>query len=363
MKKGTSKLYWYGVSGEVLVETDTAGNNPTEYVFFNGQRIARRDPNGTVYYYFEDHLGTSRVMVQAGQNTACYDADFYPYGGERVITNSCAQNYKFTGKERDTESGNDYFGARYYASNLGRFLSVDPSMESVVLRKPQTWNRYSYTVNNPLRYIDPTGELWVPSPSGGGAYTWVDKCSEGQTCYVTAAMAVDGTVRIYGSKSAEDIKNYEANKEGYVDLSEVAKHPDAAFEFKSGVDASYLSLEAASGFFNLTAHYASQYSGDDKIFATQAGTADGSDTAASKEHDSGRSIDVRYMDTAGKAVQGEKAIGSADPQRVQTLIDAAYSRGFTRVFTGSKSLTNATYDKTGKHASHLHLGRERPPNK
>jgi hypothetical protein len=43
-----------------------------------------------------------------------YDADFYPYGGERVVTNSCPQNYKFTGKERDGETQNDSFGARYY---------------------------------------------------------------------------------------------------------------------------------------------------------------------------------------------------------------------------------------------------------
>jgi len=83
VKKGTTKLYWYGVSGAVLVETDTAGNNPTEYVFFNGKRIARRDPSGTVYYYFEDHLGTSRVVVQAGQNAAYHESDFYPYAGGR----------------------------------------------------------------------------------------------------------------------------------------------------------------------------------------------------------------------------------------------------------------------------------------
>ena len=42
----------------------------------------------------------------------CYDADFYPFGGERAYTNSCPQNYKFTGEERDAESGNDEFGAR-----------------------------------------------------------------------------------------------------------------------------------------------------------------------------------------------------------------------------------------------------------
>jgi len=59
--------------------------------------------------------------------TVCYDADFYPYGGERAYTNSCPSSnvYKFGGKERDTETGNDDFGARYYSNRFGRRLSAD----------------------------------------------------------------------------------------------------------------------------------------------------------------------------------------------------------------------------------------------
>jgi hypothetical protein len=89
--KSNGKLYWYGLSADAMVETDAAGNNPTEYIFFNGKRIARRDPNGTVFYYFRDHLGSSRSIVQAGQTSPCYDADYYPFGGERVITDTCPQ--------------------------------------------------------------------------------------------------------------------------------------------------------------------------------------------------------------------------------------------------------------------------------
>jgi RHS repeat-associated protein len=68
----------------------------------------------------------------------------------------------FTGKERDTESGNDYFNARYMASSMGRFLSPDPSNLSVDFWLPQTWNRYTYGLNNPLTMVDKNG-LW-PSP-------------------------------------------------------------------------------------------------------------------------------------------------------------------------------------------------------
>jgi RHS repeat-associated protein len=66
-------------------------------------------------------------------------------------------SHKFTGKERDTESGNDYFGARYYASSMGRFMSVDPAFESEILELPQTWNRYSYVYNRPTYSNDPDG--------------------------------------------------------------------------------------------------------------------------------------------------------------------------------------------------------------
>jgi RHS repeat-associated protein len=103
-----------------------------------------------------DHLGSSRVVTNA-TGTVCYEADFYPYGGERAVTTTCAQNYKFTGKERDAETGNDNFGARYYPNNLGRFLTPDPLMASGRASNPQSWNRYAYTLNNPLRFIDPNG--------------------------------------------------------------------------------------------------------------------------------------------------------------------------------------------------------------
>ena len=66
--------------------------------------------------------------------------------------------YKFTGKERDSESGLDNFGARYNASTLGRFMSPDPKQIGAHLFDPQTLNRYAYTRNNPLAYIDPDGK-------------------------------------------------------------------------------------------------------------------------------------------------------------------------------------------------------------
>jgi RHS repeat-associated protein len=71
---------------------------------------------------------------------------------------------KFTGKERDTESGNDYFGARYYSSSMGRFMSPDWSAQAepvpyAKLDDPQSLNLYAYVRNNPLVSIDPDGHF------------------------------------------------------------------------------------------------------------------------------------------------------------------------------------------------------------
>jgi RHS repeat-associated protein len=66
---------------------------------------------------------------------------------------------QFTGKERDLESGLDYFGARYYGSALGRFTSSDPKILSKQkLNDPQQWNGYAYVRNNPFQFVDPNGE-------------------------------------------------------------------------------------------------------------------------------------------------------------------------------------------------------------
>ena len=160
-----TKVYWYGSGGSILAETDNNGNATAEYIFFGGQRIAMLPSGGNAQYYVEDMLGSSRVVTtNTGVLSGVYpersrrDADFYPFGGERIYTDACDSAYKFTGKERDSESGLDNFGARYDSSSLGRFMTPDPvTMLPQRLRDPQQINLYAYARNNPLRFIDPTG--------------------------------------------------------------------------------------------------------------------------------------------------------------------------------------------------------------
>ena len=108
-------LYWYAAPG-IIAESDLSGTLKSEYVFFNGKRLARIDlPSGTVHYYLSDHLKSTSMVVSA--TVAVEDeSDYSPFGTEYVLTNSGLNHYKFTSKERDFESGLDYFGARYYSN-------------------------------------------------------------------------------------------------------------------------------------------------------------------------------------------------------------------------------------------------------
>jgi hypothetical protein len=117
----------------LFAESDPNGNLTSEYIFLNGRRIARRDVSGNhVYYLFADMLGSSNVVATSA-GALDNESQFYPYGGESVITqNLTNQKYKFEGKERDPESasiaqpqGLDNFGARFDSSATGRFMSPD----------------------------------------------------------------------------------------------------------------------------------------------------------------------------------------------------------------------------------------------
>jgi len=119
---------------------------------------------GAVEYYHSDVLGSVRaVSDQAGVVVERHD--YLPFG-EECIAGACAsdpgigvgQPKKFTGKERDSETGLDYFGARYHDPVRGRFTSPDPaSLGRRHVVKPQKWNRYSYVLNNPMKFVDPDG--------------------------------------------------------------------------------------------------------------------------------------------------------------------------------------------------------------
>src|ERR1043165_144215 len=166
---GNGTLYWAMTPG-VVAETDLAGTTKSEYIFFDGKRVARRDGatgTGGTFYYFSDHLKTASVITDpAGVIKA--ESDYYPWGGELQFVNNDSNDYKFTGKKRDLETGLDYFGARYYSNGLGRWISADWSSTPVPVPyadfgNPQSLKLYGFVGGNPASKADPDGhspEWW-----------------------------------------------------------------------------------------------------------------------------------------------------------------------------------------------------------
>lgn len=125
-----------------------------------------------------DQLGTPRMIFdQTGSLANVSRHDYLPFGedvpssfrnGIPGYSVGDGERQKFTSKERDDETGLDYFVARYYSSTQGRFTSPDPLLSSGRSIYPQSWNRYSYVMNHPLSLIDPDGMDW-------GVATWFDE--------------------------------------------------------------------------------------------------------------------------------------------------------------------------------------------
>lgn len=119
-----------------------------------------------IYYYHQDHLGGSSVVTDEDGNVAAV-YDYYPFGEtyqEIIYDPDFSNNYKYTDQEEDPETGLYYYGARYYDTGVGRFMSQDPAVYDERLfenlKDPQSLNAYSYVRNNPVKYTDPSGEEW-----------------------------------------------------------------------------------------------------------------------------------------------------------------------------------------------------------
>ncbi len=168
-------------------------------VYGAGRLLATYDTNG-LHFHLTDPLGTRRVQTDSNgvAEAACQSL---PYGDQfncfpvnnAPPTADDSTPLHFTAKERDSESGNDYFGARYYSSNMGRWLSPDPAgMMAADIRYPQSLNRYAYVWNNPLSFTDPTGlDCAYLNNSGSGLESFDQNSSSGE-CGRTGGYWVDG---------------------------------------------------------------------------------------------------------------------------------------------------------------------------
>ncbi|HET7108059.1 MAG TPA: RHS repeat-associated core domain-containing protein [Candidatus Acidoferrum sp.] len=152
--------YIYDASGSQIAEFSSTGTWNRGEVYASGRHIATYSggTSGTMYFNHDDWLGTERARTDKAGNS--YETcTSLPFGDWQSCTGSDPSPLHFTGKERDSESGLDDFGARYYSSPMGRFASVDPIWVKIDrLVDPQRLNLYAYGRNNPLVFVDPDGE-------------------------------------------------------------------------------------------------------------------------------------------------------------------------------------------------------------
>ena len=198
-----------GPDGKVLREYTRVGGIITpssyswqDYIYREGKPVASVLSTGEVRYYSLDHVGSVRQHSNvAGAETAWHK--YWPYG-EEFTTIQEGDQMKFTGHERDlgdTTAPNhsaddlDYMHARYYRPFLGRFISVD--RHSGDPRQPQSWNRYSYVMSNPLANIDPTGLVSIRA-----FYTGLGMLSGDYTYEInfvtTGSINIDGLDKVAG---------------------------------------------------------------------------------------------------------------------------------------------------------------------
>ena len=133
------------------------------YVLNNGAS------NGTFYYAFTDHLGSVTRMYD-DQGTMVFSAYYDAWGKQTVTTNTLNFHRGYTGHEMLPEFGLINMNGRLYDPILGRFHSPDNFVQMPDFS--QSFNRYSYCLNNPLKYVDPDGEIawWVVAAIAGGAF-------------------------------------------------------------------------------------------------------------------------------------------------------------------------------------------------
>jgi len=142
-----------------LFEHNTTLGSFTKHYLFGGKLIAMREgltANSAVSFFATDHLGSTSATLWANgslRSRLRYD----PWGKERYTQYATPSGYRYTSQRWDSGLGLYDYNGRYYDPALGKFISADTLVPEP--SSPQAFNRYGYTLGNPLRYSDPTGHL------------------------------------------------------------------------------------------------------------------------------------------------------------------------------------------------------------
>lgn len=168
----TTHYVWEG--GQVIAEYNgVTGVLICEYIHA-GSRMLAREQSGVLRYYHQDRLSTRMITDSSGQVVGTQD--HMPFGEDATGEESKEQEkHRFTSYERDSESKTDYAVNRQYGTATGRFMQPDPIQGSIV--GPQSMNRYSYSLNDPINLSDPTGlnpYAWMTNAAIHGPGLYID---------------------------------------------------------------------------------------------------------------------------------------------------------------------------------------------
>jgi RHS repeat-associated protein len=316
--------YIYDLAGHEIAEVSSARALNRGEVYAGGRHLATYD-GGTTYFNHVDWLGTERARSSLAA-MLCETITSFPFGDGQATNGFCGDPspMHFTGKQRDAETGLDYFDARYYGSSMGRFTSPDPLFISPErLMDPQSLTLYSYVRNNPLGLTDDSGldfylACQTSDHSGcgqvqnGSNKVWVQGQGSGKDF-----VATDVDMNKQGDTSA-----------GYRD--QFGNQYTGTFDQNNGVSFTNTSTGATSG--------RSQF-------------IDGSDPTQLSGSGAFTNITGNFFSDCGRSCEGRAALsGTADAfAATESQLNKASSAEalFDRLFTGAHKSGSQWHDDNG----------------
>jgi len=151
---GTNETTYY-ISQYFMQIRNSSGVYNYTYIWVNGKLLARKNPDGSKWFYHPDHLG-STTLITNETGGVVEETTYLPFGD--VNSGGEEETHLYTGKERD-DTGLYYYEARYYYAYMRQFVEPDTVIQDPY--NPQNLNRYSYVLNNPYKYVDPSGNFFA----------------------------------------------------------------------------------------------------------------------------------------------------------------------------------------------------------
>lgn len=152
--------YHYNNNGKVIAESDASNNVIAHYVWGSDRILDKKDATGNDYYYLYNGHGDV-VQIVDSNGAVVNDYHYDEWGNVLSQTEKIKNSFKYAGEAYDSETGLYYLRARYYDPSLGRFINKDTYEGDIT--NPLSLNIYTYTANNPLKYIDPSGHDYLYS--------------------------------------------------------------------------------------------------------------------------------------------------------------------------------------------------------